>query len=277
MPAPVQSDSEFKNITDSISFYVQQLRNHPLYNNIKSIDDLRLFTTYHVYSVWDFMSLLKAIQAKLTCVSIPWFPTEYPEIRRFINEIVLAEESDNTLDGSVLSHLELYIKGMEECGAETRDFINFIERLKRELNENSDIILLIRSENFDPRLKDYLEFTFKLINDGEIHDIVAAFTFGRELLIPEMFNSIIHNLQAQCKDVDIKTLIYYFERHIDLDGDEHGPAAQSMIKSLCKNDPKLWQSVEKTSIEALKLRIGLWDAINDSLQISSHNNFCKRL
>src|SRR5690606_9377500 len=84
----------------------EELLHHPLYQKIVDIHGLRTFTEGHVYAVWDFMSLLKALQAQLTCVKVPWFASPYPTTRYLINGIVLAEESDEYIDGRRLSHFE---------------------------------------------------------------------------------------------------------------------------------------------------------------------------
>ena len=85
------------------------LLHHPLYNKIRTVEDLQLFLQHHVFAVWDFMSLLKALQNKLTCTSTPWMPVGNPETRYLINEIVLAEETDIDQDGRRRSHYELYM------------------------------------------------------------------------------------------------------------------------------------------------------------------------
>ena len=63
-----------ENLELEIGHLRNQLVNHPVYANIKDLDGLKCFMESHVYAVWDFMSLLKALQINLTCVSLPWVP-----------------------------------------------------------------------------------------------------------------------------------------------------------------------------------------------------------
>jgi hypothetical protein len=237
------------------------LLQHPLYKNVKTIEDLQCFLENHVFAVWDFMSLLKALQSKLTCTSTPWFATKNPETRYLINEIVLAEESDLTLDGRRQSHYEMYIEAMKDCGADTTE----IERFLQEVHSLQNIFVAIKTSNLHPNIKEFLNFTFTVIEQGKPHEIAAAFTFGREDLIPSMFTEILNNFQANFPDTDLSKLIYYFERHIELDADEHGPMAMKMITELCEDNAQKWAEVEAVSIQALEKRIGLWDAIEEHI------------
>ena len=61
-------------------------------------------------------------------------------------------------------------------------------------------------------------------------------------------------------------MIYYFDRHIELDADEHGPMAFKMIDELCGTDEKKWKEVAEISKLSLQKRIGLWDAIEENLK-----------
>lgn len=249
------------------SIYPQKkfLLEHSLYKKIKTIEDLHIFLETHIYAVWDFMSLLKALQSKLTCTTTPWFATDNPETRYLINEIVLAEESDLTINGKRQSHFEMYIDAMKDCGANTLAIESFLLNIA----ETRNIFVSIKRSALHPDIKAFLDFSFRTIEEGKSHAIAAAFTFGREDLIPAMFTEILKNFQCNFPETDLSKLIYYFERHIELDADEHGPMAMQMIMELCGNDTGKWQDVETISIEALEKRIGLWNAIEEQIAMKT--------
>jgi len=243
-------------INQSISNQKNQLLNHSLYEKVKTIEDLNCFLENHIYAVWDFMSLLKALQIKLTCTTTPWVPAGNPETRYLINEIVVAEETDLAFDGSRQSHFEMYLDAMQECGANTSRISSFLSNVKTTQN----IFVSIKQSDLHPNVKAFLDFTFRVIEEGKPHQIAAAFTFGREDLIPSMFTEILKNFQTNFPETKLDKLVYYFERHIELDADEHGPMAMQMITELCDTESK-WKEAEEVSILALERRIGLWNAI----------------
>lgn len=248
-------------INKSIQPQRELLLHHSLYKQIQTVDDLHHFMEGHVYAVWDFMSLLKALQQKLTCTTTPWFASPNPEMRYLINEIVLAEESDLTLDGKRLSHFEMYLEAMKASGANTTNIETFLDSVISMQN----IFVSIKISDLHPKIKEFLNFTFEVIEHGKAHEIAAAFTFGREDLIPDMFSEILKNFQINFPETDLSQLIYYFERHIELDADDHGPMAMQMITELCGQDNQKWKEVEVISIQALEKRIGLWDAIEEHI------------
>ena len=248
-------------INSKIQSHKDLLLHHSLYEKVKTIDNLHLFLENHIYAVWDFMSLLKALQQKLTCTTTPWFASPNPETRYLINEIVLAEESDLSFNGKRLSHFEMYIEAMQSCGANTKEVQAFLQKVV----ENKNIFITIKQSNLHSNIKSFLDFTFKIIEEGKTHKIAAAFTFGREDLIPNMFTAILKNFQKNFPETNLSELIYYFERHIELDTDEHGPMAMQMITELCKEDPIKWAEVEEIAIQSLEKRVGLWDAIEEKI------------
>ena len=252
---------DVEKIRDTIKEPREKLLNHKLYTEIKSIEDLQIFTSNHIFAVWDFMSLLKALQNNLTCTKVPWTPNKNSETAYLINEIVLAEETDISQDGKRKSHYELYLDAMIDIGVNVEN----IEKNIMLLSSSDSIENSIEKLDIHPKIKEFLKFTFSIIDEGKPHKIAAIFTFGRENLIPNMFNEILHEFQNNFTEKDISKLIYYFERHIELDEDEHGPMALQMVNELAENDPLKWEEIRDISIVALEKRIGLWDAIYDNV------------
>lgn len=238
----------------------EKLVHHPVYASIQSIEDLQSFMEHHVYAVWDFMSLLKALQIKLTSVQIPWVPVGNANTRYLINEIVTGEESDVDNFGKRMSHFELYLKAMKQAGAE----IASVEHLIHDVQTGKDLSEVLTASHIPESATKFLENTFNVIETGKAHLMAAVFTFGREDLIPDMFISFINELKKEFPDkVDI--FQYYIERHIEVDGDHHSALALEMTESLCGDDPQKWKDATTFVKKALQSRIDLWDAIYSNI------------
>ena len=246
-----------ENLKIEISKYRDQLIKHPIYGNIDSINSLKQFMESHVYAVWDFMSLVKKLQMDLTTTTLPWQPPENNASARLINEIVWGEETDLDKDGNSVSHFEMYLNAMRQINANTQR----IEKLLDQLREGNDIFDTIDQAGLPEYVANFLNFTFRIIEEGKTHKIAAVFTFGREDLIPDMFISMIKRMNLE-NEHKFDQIIYYFERHIEIDGDSHGPMALDMIKNLCGSDPLKWEEAISASKSALQKRISLWDGIN---------------
>ncbi len=213
----------------------------------------------HVFAVWDFMSLLKSLQSRLTCTSVPWLPTAYPASRRFINEIVLGEESDE-YQGAPISHFELYLQAMRQAGASTAGIEALIAKLPAHPIDEA-----IATSNIPAGARAFLESTFTLIAQGRLHRLAAAFTFGREDLIPDMFRALVYDLSAQNNN-NLATFIWYLERHIEVDGEDHGPLSLRMVADLCGQDEVRWDEAAEAAASALEARLALWDSILTQIQ-----------
>ena len=234
---------------------------HPMYAQINSIEDFQCFMEQHIFAVWDFMSLLKALQRALTCVEVPWAPKGSPVTRRFINEIVLGEESDLDSNGKVLSHFEMYLEAMQQIGANTLPIHQLTEWLSYGKTLDEALYQLdIREET-----RAFVRYTFEIINSGQLHKIAALFTFGREDPIPDMFIEILREMQNQGQ-ANIDKLLYYLERHIEVDGGDHGPISLKMMEEICGTDLVKWQEATDVSLVALEKRYQLWDGVKAKLQ-----------
>tara|TARA_B110000208_G_scaffold124020_1_gene151289 strand:- start:235 stop:1008 length:774 start_codon:yes stop_codon:yes gene_type:complete len=245
-------------IENEIETLKVQLINHSLYKMMESQEDLQIFMEHHVYAVWDFMSLVKKLQLDLTTTTLPWVPSATPSAGRLINEIVWGEETDINKDGVPMSHFEMYLESMDQVGASTQAMKHFLSTL----HASTTIQQHIESTKLPSYIKEFLKFTFEVIESNKTHVVAAVFTFGREDLIPDMFIEMIRNINND-SNLDLSHLIYYLERHIEVDAGEHGPMALKMIQELCGDDPVKWEEALEASKAALYHRISLWDGIAD--------------
>ncbi|MFM1770044.1 MAG: hypothetical protein RJA22_2573 [Verrucomicrobiota bacterium] len=243
-------------IADRIAGPRQALLQHSVYRELRTPADLRVFMEHHVFAVWDFMSLLKALQRELTCLQTPWRPVGNARVRRLVNEIVLGEESDLTPDGGVVSHFELYLQSMEEAGADTGPIRRFLDLLARGLSVEQALAGL----PLPAGVRSFVRHTFQVIDQGRPHEVAAAFTYGREDLIPDLFGAIVARLQQEFPG-RFDTFRYYLDRHIELDGDEHGDLGREMVALLCGGDAVREREAAAAARAALEARLQLWDGI----------------
>ena len=244
-----------KKIQENIEPLRQQIINHKVYGEISELEDLQIFMEHHIYAVWDFMSLLKALQINLTCTTLPWFPVGDAVTRQLINEIVAGEESDVDVEGNIKSHFELYLDAMVQCGAKVEPIRNFLTSLQK----GRDFDMAFELAQVPAAARDFVKSTFDTINSEKTHLQAASFTFGREDLIPNMFFSMVNDLNSSQPE-KVSIFKYYLERHIEVDGDHHSHLALSMTEKLCKKDETFWAEAEATTKIALQKRIDLWDA-----------------
>ncbi len=239
----------------------KKLTNHKLYNSLDCISDIQLFMESHVFAVWDFMSLLKSLQAQLTTLSTPWVPSENPTLSRFINEIVFGEESDLNELGEPKSHFTMYLDAMNQIGANTAPIELFIKSIISGRSVQ-DAMSEVTNES---SVLNFVNYTFDVIKRNKPHEIAAAFTFGREDLIPDMFIEIVNKAEENNQHASYNKLTYYLHRHIEIDGDEHGPLSLQMVAELCGDDTVKWQEAAVVAKDALNHRILLWDGIADKI------------
>ena len=92
----------------------------------------------HCWSVWDFFLLIKELQRNLTCTKRFWSPCINANAARFINEIILGEESDITnIPGEHLSHFQLYLRAMDEIGADSSKIKEFLGKVQAMTEEET--------------------------------------------------------------------------------------------------------------------------------------------
>jgi Protein of unknown function (DUF3050) len=245
------------------------LLEHPLYTEVASLADLRRFMEDHVFAVWDFMSLLKRLQQDMTCIKVPWFPPDDARAARLINDIVIGEETDVDPDGSYLSHLDLYLRAMVNVGASTRQFDKFRSLVLIGL----PVEVALARTGASAHVRAFVAHTMMLAKSGTTEEVLAAFFYGREDIIPEMFRRLLKTLSGAGNSNDrLRHFIYYIDRHIELDGDSHGPKGRELLDALVADSPDKGERALRAACSSIEARIALWNGTLSKLRASSSDD-----
>ena len=241
----------------------RKLDTHPVYGAVRTIGDLQAFMSHHVFSVWDFMSVVKYLQNQIAPTTYPWKPRGHPSVRYFINQLVLEEESDQGLpapDGSATfaSHFELYCDAMREIGADPTGVLNFVETAA-----DKGITVALALGVAPAPSHQFMESTFAFIGTDKPHMVAAAFALGREHIIPGMFRSFLKDMGIT--DKEAPAFHYYLNRHIHLDADFHGPISLQLLNELIGGDPAKMKEAEEAARAAVEARIHFWDGVMAAL------------
>lgn len=231
----------------------RELETHAVFAEIVDTEALRSFMKVHVFAVWDFMSLVKRLQRELTCVDLPWMPPPNPAAARLINDIVLAEESDIDSDGKPASHLDLYLAAMRDVGADTTQFECFMHALRG----GSTFTDALAQAEVPMFVRDFVQHTMSTCMHGSLLEVMANFFHGRENVIPDMFQGLLDRWGLDAERAP--GFVYYLQRHIELDGDTHGPAASRLIEGELVRNPEGLQQARESARMALQARHSLWD------------------
>lgn len=240
-----------------------EVESHPVFGAVQTEAQLRTFMEHHVFPVWDFMSLLKFLQAELAPSTWPWMPRAHSDLVRLINDIVTGEESDklpksHRTESTHASHFDLYLMAMREVGADTAPITAFLETVR-----TLGLDAALEAPMVPEPSRAFMKETFALLREGKVHKVAASFSFGRENVIPGMFNSLLAKLGIGEDRAPI--FHYYLKRHAELDGDEHGPAALRLVATLCGDDPARLAEAIDAAKAALASRARLWDRVKAAL------------
>jgi hypothetical protein len=247
----------------------KRLEAHSVFSKLNTLDELRVFMEHHVFAVWDFMSLLKRLQEIYVPHGSPWVPQSDGNVVRFINEIVMEEESDQAYNSGgerYASHFEIYLEAMTEVGASTDSINHFLNEVRTSGLDKALNLSCVPSPS-----REFMNHTFELIDQGKGHEVAASFSIGRESIVPVMFKRILELTKIGVNDAPV--FHYYLERHAHLDGEHHGPMALKLLDDLCANEPEKENEVILQVQSSLNARIKLWDGVilaTESARLLSH-------
>lgn len=258
-----------KHLFDDVVSLQKSLKDHSVFSSIQTQKDLAIFMSWHVFAVWDFMSLVKALQRELTSMNTVWIPPQNPSTARLINEIVLAEETDELPGEGHLSHFEMYLQAMREVGCDITQIEQFIENLRTGASIDSALEAVAAPE----AVQSFVKQTMDLVQHGDLVEILGSFYFGREDVIPQMFTSLLQ--QWQLEEDDAPMFVYYLKRHIELDGDSHGPAALAMIEQITQGDEVKIGRLKQAAKKAIESRNRLWEGLHQEIETAREEGFSK--
>jgi hypothetical protein len=113
-----------------------------------------------------------------------------------------------------------------------------------------------------PAARAFVRSTFYVIHSG---NLAAAFTFGREDVIADIFRNLVRDLNASTSG-ELSKFVWYLERHIEVDSEDHGPLSLRMVADLCANDDTRWEQATLAAESALEARLALWEGILAEIQ-----------
>jgi Protein of unknown function (DUF3050) len=245
--------------TGDIGFIRQRMVEHPVFTAIRDIHSLRIFMEAHVFAVWDFMSLVKRLQRDLTCIDVPWQPPRDRQAAQLINQIVLGEETDTGPTGEPVSHLDLYLGAMREVGANTASF----ELFQTTLEGGAALAEAFDRAAVAPFVREFTGNTLQIAGRAPLLTVMASFFYGREDVIPRMFSHLLEQWRIGTDQAPM--FVYYLKRHIEVDSDQHGPAAQAILAAATAGDPLRELEVLGAARQSIEARIKLWDGLLTAL------------
>jgi Protein of unknown function (DUF3050) len=245
--------------TGDIDLIRKRMVEHPVFAAIRDVQSLRIFMEAHVFAVWDFMSLVKRLQRDLTCIDVPWQPPRDRQAAQLINQIVLGEETDTGPYGEPVSHLELYLGAMREVGANTASF----ELFQATLENGATLSGAFDHADVAPFIREFTGNTLQIASRAPLLAVMANFFYGREDVIPRMFSNLLQGWRIGTDQAPM--FVYYLKRHIEVDSDQHGPAAQAILAAATDGDPLRGLEVQNAARQSIEARIKLWDGLLTSL------------
>ncbi len=249
-------------IHEKVKYLIKKIDSHSLFSSINTFEKMQTFMKYDVFTCWDCMCIIKVLYGKIVSVEAPWFPPKDAFSASLLCHIIGEEESDLAFDGKTyLSHFDIYIAAMRRAHANTGPIVNFMNRLYAQ----EPVQTALAQCGIEPFVQRYVNTTFSFFG-LEVHQVAAAFCFGREALAPNLFSSLLSHLKQQQyfgEEEKLCELLYFCNRHIELDGSSHFPKMLTMLDTLCGQDERKWEEVLNVAITAIQAKI---DFYSDMLQ-----------
>ena len=156
---------------------------------------------------------------------------------------------------------------MREVGADTARAETFLEAVAQK-----GIDQALDETALPPSIDQFIRHTFNVIRSNKPWIICAAFAYGRESIIPDMFQRLRQSEAMQ--SVNCPAFDYYLARHVEVDGGVkdspgHGELALQLLDRLCEGIADRCAEGERAGVEALRMRSEFWLGITAHLDIKT--------
>lgn len=229
----------------------ERAQTHPLFRALDTPARLSVFAEHHVFAVWDFMALLHSVRLGICAGDVRWTPPTDKCSTRLIYEILIEEEAGPSFDGEHRSHFESYLLAMSALGASTCGVAAFLAAVRAGAEPEA----VIDAHAPGPAAA-FVKRTLECAR-ATLPERVAALAVARERLIPAMFPVLGRFVAPLEGRADLRPFRYYLERHVAVDGTEHGPATGELVARHARGDVR----AARAAREALAARVALWDGI----------------
>ncbi|MBC7660167.1 MAG: DUF3050 domain-containing protein [Chitinophagaceae bacterium] len=236
--------------------YFQILENHKLYKQVQDENALRIFVEHHVLCVWGYGFLLRNLYQDLVGRIEPLASQPQKEAQKLIAEIMVEEEFEEQADGSLSSHLELYLEAMGQIGADMAPTMSLFDM--HEGGQSWQVGL--QQSNFPSLAARYARCILSFA-DRPLHERAALLFYEGEPFIPDNFLVHLSNLGP-----NTDTLVDYFERHIEGLKKPGFSASGRLVELFCGDDVQLNDEAEKAAELIMNLRIELWNEIAERIE-----------
>jgi len=251
--------SEFPDEIQTLIKVSEDVINHPMFKKLNNIYNIKKYSEFQIWCVWDFMSILKQVQNFIFCNDILWLPPENPNAGAAFYRLIESEETDLGFKGGDLnraSHFQSFRAAMQELNADTKNIDNFLELIKT----GKTLPEALNKSGASPQTKSFLLTNNHLIKQSP-YNAIALITLTRENFLPAVFKSLLSYVNENEK---IELFVWYHKRHIYLDSVLHGPLSIQIFNEYFTNKLLIKQSII-ASIESLKARNELLNEINEQL------------
>ena len=237
------------------------LERHRVFDQLITNEDLQLFMSWHVFSVWSHMSIIKRLQLEFTCTCLPWTPYRSAKAAYLINKIVSENESTALTNNTYLSQFELYLCAMEEIGANTFSIRTFVDLIAA----NMPLQDALKISNASPAIDEFVLTNTHIAISGSVEEVLGCMIYADEYISPKSF--MRSSAGSALSRFDEEKFSLYLKMCCSTDPHRrHSDITNLLIEQTNGNESRLKTCLD-AALGAIKRQANLWDALACKIEI----------